>query len=159
LKGTLFIEATAFLLKISIRRKIMKFLAFSILLVLTFALAACGGTNEIVGTTWQWEEYQDMAGENNITVSDPENYTLTLNKDGTASIQADCNQVTWQYELDGSQFIFDTTGPATLAMCAEDSLDQLFLERLSNTATYVLSDGKLFLNLQYDSGNMVFHAE
>ena len=136
----------------------MKYLTISFLFILTVLLTACGG-NDAVGPTWQWEEYQDMADENNITVSDPENYTLTLNKDGTASIQADCNMVTWEYEISDSQLTFDTTGPSTLAMCPEDSLDQQFLERLGNTATYIIDDDRLVLNMQFDSGNMVFHAE
>ena len=89
----------------------------------------------------------------------PENYTLTLNDDGTASIIADCNQVIWAYELDESRLTFDTTGPSTLAMCPEDSLDQLFVERLGNTVTYVMQDGKLFLNLFADAGNLVFQAK
>ena len=134
----------------------MRILTISILIILAFALAACGGKNEIVGTTWQWEAFQDTAGINDITVPDPENYTLTLNEDGTASIKADCNLVTWNYELDGSQLTFDTTGPSTLAMCDENSLDTQYLERLGATATYVMEDGKLFLNLWADAGNLVF---
>ena len=138
----------------------MRILTISFLILITFALAACGGSkSEIVGPTWQWEEFQDTAEINSLTVPDPENYTLTLNDDGTASIQADCNQVTWSYTLDGSQLTFDTTGPATLAMCAEGSLDQQFLERLGYTATFVLEDGKLYLNLFADAGNLVFHPE
>ena len=138
----------------------MRMLTVSFLILVSFALAACsGGKNEIVGLTWKWEAFQDTAGINDITVSDPENYTLTLNEDGKASIQADCNQVTWTYELDDSQLSFDTTGPSTLAMCAEDSLDQQFLERLGHTATFVIEDGKLYLNLWADAGNMVFHAD
>jgi heat shock protein HslJ len=129
---------------------------FSLLAIL---LTACGGNNEIVGTTWQWEAFQDNADINSITVSDPENYTLTFNKDGTASIKADCNLVTWSYELDSSQLSFDTTGPSTLAMCAEDSLDQQYLQRLGTTATFVIEDGKLYLNLFADAGNLVFKAE
>ena len=136
-----------------------KITVLAIFVLLAVLLTACGGNNEIVGPTWQWEAYQDMADENNITVSDPENYTLTLNKDGTASIQADCNQVTWSYELDGSKLSFDTTGPSTLAMCAENSLGQQFLERLGHTATFVIEDGTLYLNLWADAGNMVFQAE
>lgn len=135
----------------------MKTIPISILIILTIALAACsGGEPEIVSTTWQWEAFQDTAGLNDINVSNPENYTLTLNEDGTASIKADCNQVIWAYELDESQLSFDTMGPSTLAMCPEGSLDQLFLERLGNTVTFVIEDGKLFLNLFADSGNMVF---
>ena len=131
----------------------------AIFVLLAVLLTACVGKNEIVGITWQWEAFQDTAGINDITVPDPENYTLTLNKDGTASIQADCNQVTWTYELDGSQLSFDTTGPSTLAMCAEDSLDQQFLARLGHTATFVIEDGKLYLNLWADAGNLIFQAE
>jgi len=138
----------------------MRILTISILILLTLALAACGGgKSEIVGTTWQWEAFQDTAEVNNLSVPDPENYTLTLNDEGTASIKADCNQVIWSYELDGSQLTFDTTGPTTLAMCAEGSLDQQFLGYLGNTATFVIEDGKLYLNLFADAGNMVFYAE
>ena len=136
-----------------------KFTVISIVVLLAALLTACGGKSEIVDSTWRWEAFDDTAGVNDITVSDPENYTLNLNQDGTANIQADCNQVTWTYELDGSQLSFDTTGPSTLAMCAEDSLDQQFLERLGHTATFVIEDGKLYLNLWADVGNLVFHSE
>ena len=136
-----------------------KITILAVFFLLAVILTACGGTSEIVGPTWQWEAFEDTAGINDITVPDPENYTLTLNQDGTANIQADCNQVSWTYELDGNQLSFDATGPSTLAMCAEDSLDQQFLERLGNTATFVIEDGKLYLNLWADAGNMVFHSE
>jgi len=135
-------------------------LMISLMLILVFALTACSGQSEgsdsIVGATWQWQAFLDMADENNITVSNPENYTLTLMDDGTANIQADCNQVTWTYELDGSVLKFNTLGPSTLAFCGEDSLDTQYLQRLGDTATYVLSDGQLSLNLIYDSGDMIF---
>jgi heat shock protein HslJ len=136
-----------------------KLIVLVIFFLLTVLLPACGGSNEIVGQTWQWEAFQDTADINSITVPDPENYTLTLNKDGTASIQADCNQVTWNYELEDSRLTFDTTGPSTLAMCAESSLDQQFLERLGYTVTFVIEDGVLYLNLFADAGNLVFQAE
>jgi heat shock protein HslJ len=138
----------------------MKYLTLSVLILLTLTLAACGGkADSIVGNTWEWEAFQDTAEINDLTVPDPENYTLTLNDDGTASIQADCNQVTWAYELDGSQLTFDTAGPSTLAMCEVGSLDTLYLQRLGATATYVLEDGKLYLNLWADAGNLVFDPQ
>jgi heat shock protein HslJ len=137
----------------------MRILKSSILIILTLTLVACGGgKNEIVGPTWQWEAFQDTAGINDVSVPNPENYTLTLNDDGTANIRADCNQVIWSYEHSDSQMTFDATGPSTLAMCPEDSLDQLYLERLGNSVTYVLQDGKLYLNLFADAGNMVFRS-
>lgn len=138
----------------------MNKLMIGLMLILVFALTACGGQSEeaesIVGTTWKWQSFEDSADENNVTVSNPESYTLTLKEDGTASIQADCNQVMWPYELDGNSLTFNTLGPSTLAMCPEDSLDTQYLERLGNTATFLLSEGQLILNLKADAGNMVF---
>lgn len=139
----------------------MKIMSLVLLVIGVLILTACGGQDEadsIVGSTWHWQAYEDSAGENNIDVSDPQNYTLTLNEDGTASIKADCNQVSWTYELDGSSLTFNTLGPSTLAMCAEDSLDTVYLQRLGETVTYVTSDGQLFLNMMMDSGNMVFDS-
>lgn len=132
----------------------------TILVVLAVVLVACGGGSEEadspIGTTWKWQEFQDTADVNNVTVPNPDNYTLTLNDDGTANIQADCNQVSWTYELNGSSLTFNTLGPSTLAFCGEESLDTQYLEWLGNTATFVMSDGQIFLNLKADAGNMVF---
>lgn len=134
-----------------------------VLMILVLILVACSGGSEgpdsIVGTTWQWEEYQDNGEVNDITVPNPENYTLTLNEDGTASIQADCNQVSWTYELDGSSLTFNTLGPSTLAFCGEESLDNQYLALLGDTATYVVADGRLNLNVKMDAGNMAFSAQ
>jgi len=138
----------------------MKILTVSLLILLSLAFAACGGgKTEVVGTTWQWQAFQDTAGINDVSVPNPENYTLTLNEDGTASIKADCNQVIWSYELNESQLTFDTMGPSTLAMCPEGSLDQLFLERMGNTVSFVIEDGKLYLNLFADAGNLEFQSK
>ncbi len=119
-------------------------------------------TSEIVGTKWQWQAFQDAADGDearDITVPDPAQHTLTLQSDNSADIRADCNQLRWTYTLQGSSLAFDTLGPGTRAYCGEESLDQRYLELLGNTATYVMTDGKLYVNLKFDSGNMVFVAE
>ncbi len=111
----------------------MKQFAVIMVLIMAVALTACGGERvamaekeaeptavipvtqeEIVNQIWQWEAYQDTADKNNINVSDPENYTITFNEDGTANIKADCNQVSWAFELDGSSLTFNTLGSATM---------------------------------------------
>jgi heat shock protein HslJ len=145
----------------------MKKLNITLMIIVLIALTACGGqgeetssdTQSIIGITWQWDAFKDSAGENDVDVANPENYTLTLNEDGNASIQADCNQVSWAYELEGNQLSFNTLGPSTLAMCPEDSLDTIYLQRLGETATYVTADGTLFLNLIADAGNMEFSPQ
>jgi heat shock protein HslJ len=111
---------------------------------------------------WHWEAFQDEAGLNDLTLTDPEKYTLTLLSDGTASIQADCNQVTWTYALDGDaqdtsgSLTFDSTGPSTSAFCGDESLDVQYLTWLGETVAFVVSGEELFLNLRFDSGNMIF---
>ena len=143
----------------------------AILIVACFVAAgACGqkergapeGAARLVGTVWQWQEFQDSAeGDeaSDIRVPESAKYTLTLRSDHRADIRADCNRLTWTYTLEGSRLIFNTLGPSTLAHCGDESLDQRYLERLGNTATYVLVDRKLYLNLKVDAGNMVFVAK
>lgn len=118
-------------------------------------------TLQIVGTQWQWQAFQDAADGDearHITVADPTQFTLTLQSDNGANIRADCNQLRWTYTLQESALTFDTLGPGTRAYCGEDSLDQSYLELLGNAATFVIADDKLYVNLKFDSGNMVFIA-
>ena len=118
-----------------------------------------GGPAELMGPVWQWQEFQDSAeGDeaSNINVPDPSKFALTFRPDGIADIQADCNRVSWTYTLESNRLTFNTLGPSTTAHCGDESLDQRFLERLGNIASYVLADGMLYLNLKLDSGNMVF---
>ena len=120
-----------------------------------------GRQTELFDTVWYWQEFQDSAdGEeaSDISVPDPEKYTLTLAPAGGAQIRADCNQLSWTYTLEDSRLSFNSLGPGTLAYCGDESLDQSYLERLSHTATYVLDDNKLYLNLKADAGNLVFYA-
>lgn len=115
-------------------------------------------TAAITETVWQWTEFQDTAEENDITVDDPAQYTLTLLADGTAAIQADCNRAAGTYTLDGSSLAIEI-GPVTLAACPPESLSDVFLTRLQEVATFVFDDeGQLVLNLVADAGNMVFQA-
>lgn len=110
----------------------------------------------IIGITWQWEEFQEPSGVNSFTVLNPESYTLTLQPDGIAAIQADCNQVQLAYNLEGNSLSFAPAGPSTLAFCGEGSLDGIYLQQLSQVVTYVADGDKLYLNLMADAGNMIF---
>ncbi len=129
--------------------------------ILAVALAACSGQPAaseppVVGTTWQWQRFDRKAEGDSIAAANPESYTLTLQEDGTAAIQADCNQLSWTYAMAGNALTFDTLGPTTLAFCGEESLGRLYVEVLPIVATYLVSEGTLRLGLQADSGNMVF---
>jgi heat shock protein HslJ len=75
--------------------------------------------------------------------------------DGTYQLLADCNSGSGRYTVDGSSLTLEP-GPTTLAVCDPGSLDTTYLARLGDVVSFVLEDDKLFLNIKYDSGNMVF---
>ncbi len=108
------------------------------------------------GTTWQWVSLTTPVEQ--TLVDDPTRYTILFNEDGTANIQADCNRVGATYTADGTS-ISITLGPATLAACPPDSLDQQFLSSLENVALYFFEESDLFMDMAADSGTMRFTAE
>ena len=110
---------------------------------------------ELVGVQWHWEEFLDTAEINSFDVPNPNDYKILFNEDGTANIKADCNNVLAEYTTDGSSLTL-TMGPTTMVFCGEESLDQIYLARLSAVVSYVIQDGILHLNLMADAGNMVF---
>lgn len=112
--------------------------ALFVLLLVILPMAACSsgddeaetGTDTITDTVWQWESVIDKPSGETTIVSDPENYTLIFRDDGTFSGQADCNEISGTYTQEGGFFL--TLGPSTMAFCGEDSLDQLYLDLLSD---------------------------
>lgn len=110
----------------------------------------------LVGQQWYWQMFQDTAGINSFDVPNPDNYRIRFNADGTANIKADCNIVQATYSTDGSGSLTLGLGPSTMAFCGEESLDQIFLARLGEVASYVVDNGMLHLNLMADAGNLVF---
>ncbi len=114
------------------------------------------GDDALIGTLWQWTEFQDSSGANDIAVPNPEQYQLLFLPDGMYAFRADCNTGSGGYEVDGASLTI-LPGITTLAACGEDSLDLVYLQLLGETATYVIDDdGNLVLNLMADAGNMVF---
>lgn len=111
---------------------------------------------DIVDILWQWTDFQDTAGLNDVAVPNPSAYTLVFLRDGTLNIQADCNAVTGSYTIEGSSLTIQQ-GASTAAFCGDESQDQSFLAFLSQVASFV-SDGagNLVLNLTADAGNMLF---
>jgi heat shock protein HslJ len=111
---------------------------------------------EITGIQWQWAELTETEPASQSVVPNPENYVLVLNADGSASLKADCNMVSWTYTLEDSSLTFNTLGPSTLAFCGEDSLDQQYLGLLGKGGTVSLEDDRLVLELNENAGRMVF---
>lgn len=89
-------------------------------------------TNSIQGIVWQWTSLTNQTTKETITVSTPENYTITFNADGTLAGKADCNTFSGTYSQANGFSI--KLGPTTTAFCGEGSLDQQYLTLLNNVA-------------------------
>jgi len=101
---------------------------------------------------WQRSTYSDGT---TVVCSNPSQYTLAFLENGLYNVQADCNQGSGAYAVDGSKLALQP-GPMTSAACPPGSQDTVFLRDLGRVSTYVFDGDDLVLNLQLDSGNMVF---
>jgi heat shock protein HslJ len=110
----------------------------------------------ILDIQWQWTQLIETQPASQSVIADSENYVLVLNADGSANIQADCNQLQWTYTVEGDTISFNTLGPSTLAYCGEDSSDQIFLEKLGMASTWRVEDERLVLELAENAGTMIF---
>jgi heat shock protein HslJ len=87
--------------------------------------------------------------------ADPAQYRLRLQPDGTLRARVDCNQAGGVYRISGSSIVIEVTH-STMAACEPGSLDRTFLRDLGAAAIYFMRQGKLYLDLKYDSGTMEF---
>jgi heat shock protein HslJ len=94
--------------------------------------AAATPSDSIQGIFWQWTSLSDNTKGVAEAVPNPENYFVVFNADGTLAGQADCNTFTGAYSQENGFTI--TLGAATTAHCGDASVDQMFLQLLSDTA-------------------------
>ena len=115
--------------------------------VMAVAVAACGilGGSSLTGKTWQWTASTTVAPASQSVVPNPANYTITFASDGTYAGKADCNQIAGAYTTSGSSITIKP-GPSTLAACAPDSLDQLYIAGLLSATTYKIDGSTLTLS-------------
>ena len=138
-----------------------KQIILALFVILALVLTACGGKSsssgsDITGIVWQWSAMQETVPASQSVVPDPQNYTITFNTDGTASIKADCNQVTANYKIDGS-IITITLGASTLMACSDASQDTIYLASLAKVSSYAVENGQLQLMFPDNGGKMDFN--
>ena len=119
--------------------------------------AASAAQPELVGPIWHWDQTL-MNNDETFIPDNSNNYRMQFEPDGTVTIQADCNQVSGTYTVDGSSITIQT-GPTTLAACPPGSLGDQFVAQLTQAVIYFFQDENLFLDLQFDSGTMQFATE
>jgi heat shock protein HslJ len=112
--------------------------------------------DNITSIEWQWTSFQDSdSPEIQITVPDPENYTLAFFADGTYYIKADCNSGSGTYTLEGNSLILDLPA-TTLVACGPESMDGEYLSLLPTIEAVALEGGQLVLYPGNEGDKMFF---
>jgi len=122
--------------------------------VLLAAFQATDEGLEIVGVVWKWVQTLESNDTKRIP-DDPSKYTLEFLPDGKVSIEADCNQGSGTYTINGQQISIEIL-ITTLAACPPGSLEQEYIADLNAAVIYFTQDGDLYLDMKFDTGTMKF---
>jgi heat shock protein HslJ len=132
-------------------------------ILVSAAAAALAGSatasDPLVGTTWRLVSIDSMSDEQpTTTIDDPAKYTVTFGADGRAAFQVDCNRGngSWTAAAAASDSGSLNFGPIALTkmFCPQPSVDTTVAADLGRVRSYLLSDGKLHLSMEADSGIM-----
>ena len=88
--------------------------------------------NPIQNILWQWVSISDQPTGETTSVPNPADYIISFYPDGTLSGKADCNTFTGTYSQNNGFKI--KLGASTQLFCGDISLDQKYLQLLSNVA-------------------------
>jgi heat shock protein HslJ len=106
--------------------------------------------DELAGTTWRWVHLSSPTED--ISVSEPEHYTLTFNATGLIKLRADCNHGAGGAVFPGPGLIQVNALALTHKMCPEGTLSALFSSDVMQAVGWYLRDGQLCLELRADAG-------
>jgi heat shock protein HslJ len=125
-------------------------------------LHAAPRTPPLQGTSWQLVGIQSMDDAQGLRrPRDASRYTLSLQADGRAVLQLDCNRATGSWRVEPSAdpgnggFRF---GPlaSTKVLCPAPSLGEPLARQLPYVRGYLLRDGRLNLSLLADGGILIW---
>ena len=117
---------------------------------------------QLADSQWRLVEVQSMDSAQGTTRPSPgTTYTMELSRDGSVTMQLNCNRARGSWSAQGSAaassggFRF---GPlaATRAFCPPPSLDSALLAQAANIRSFLLKDGRLMLSLLADGGILVW---
>ncbi|MBE2224324.1 MAG: META domain-containing protein [Anaerolineae bacterium] len=108
-------------------------------------------------TPWKWVSYLDQA-TGQTSISDPQNYVVIFQPDGSVQVKADCNNAAGTYTTSGDSLTI-SFGAVTLAACPDGSRSEQFLMLLSSAAKYTIADLQLRIDLMADGGSLTLIPE
>ena len=125
----------------------MRTLFLMILAASALLLGGCASTagGDITGPTWHLTSITTDQRQEIVPAAAVASYTITFNDDGTWEGQADCNQISGTYTIEGEAILTITLGPSTMAACGEASLSDRYVEALATTTTYSIAENQMTL--------------
>lgn len=105
---------------------------------------------ELAGTTWRWVRFASLTED--LSVSEPERYTLTFSATGWIKLRADCNHGAGGAVFPGPGLVQVDALALTHKMCPQGTLSALFSSDVTHAVRWYLRDGKLCLELPADAG-------
>jgi heat shock protein HslJ len=105
---------------------------------------------ELAGTTWRWVHFASPTED--VSVSEPEHYTLTFNTTGLIKLRADCNHGAGGAVFPGPGLIQVNALALTHKMCPQGTLSALFSSDITQAVRWYLRDGQLCLELPANAG-------
>ncbi len=110
----------------------------------------------ILGPVWHWVRTRYNDDKTLTPPADIVGYTLQLNSDGTVHVRGDCNRGGGTFTANDKKLSITITY-TTMAACPEGSLEGQFFRDLNRTGGFLIKNGRLFLDLKFDTGTMEFH--
>jgi heat shock protein HslJ len=107
----------------------------------------------LVNKTWAWEARDPNGGSSApINVTNPENYTLVFNEDGTFNAKLDCNAGNGRYATSKPGSIFMELGPTTMAACPQGSLADSMMQTFGPAQNYSFEENGAVLIFVWAAG-------
>ena len=142
-------------------RGLAAWLVAVVALLLTITASGCSIlTDGLAGYTWALTAITEQQPRIDHVV-EPGNvgrYAIEFMNDGTATITADCNQVTATYTTTPGGGLEIVPGASTMAMCPDDSLAQPFVGALSLASSYNVHGNTLTMYLG-NEGHLDFRLQ
>ena len=107
----------------------------------------------LIGSGWQWQSYQSPT--ENLTVKDPEKYTLEFGDGTNVDILADCNRGGGPVRLGDGTISINMIRQTRMA-CPPGSLDARYTSLLTRVATWSLVNGQLVMEIPAESSVLRF---
>ncbi|MCA9410786.1 MAG: META domain-containing protein [Candidatus Omnitrophica bacterium] len=107
----------------------------------------------IYDATWEWTGTITPVEE--IQVPNPENYWIKFSRDGSATLQVDCNKGRGDFKVSPGKISFGPIATTRMA-CPEGSLDSRFAKDLGEVVSFFGDSQSLYLELPVDAGTLHF---